>query len=41
LNTDQRNNFDVRFTYGLSNIQKYSENGKNHTGNLMMSMGYS
>jgi hypothetical protein len=41
LNTVQRINFDVRFTYGLTNIQKYSEDGKNHTGNLVISMGYS
>jgi hypothetical protein len=41
LSTTQRINFDVRFTYGLTNIQRYSEDGKNHTGNLVISLGYS
>jgi len=40
LNTNQRISFDVRFTYGITNIQKYSEDGKNHTGNLVISLGY-
>jgi Outer membrane protein beta-barrel domain len=34
-------NFCVRFTYGFTNIQKYSEDGKNHTGNVVISVGYS
>jgi hypothetical protein len=31
----------VRGNYGLTNIQKYSQNGKSHTGNLLISLGYS
>lgn len=37
----QRINLDVRFTYGLTNIQKYAADGKNHTGNVVLSLGYS
>ena len=32
---------NVRGAYGLNNIQKYSQDGKNHTGNLLISLGYS
>ena len=41
LNTAQQINFDVRFTYGFSNIQVYAADGKNHTGSLVISLGYS
>ncbi len=41
LGGTQRLNFDVRFTYGLTNIQRYIADGKNHTGNLVISLGYS
>ncbi len=37
----QRINLDVRFTYGFTNIQKYAADGKNHTGNVVLSLGYS
>ena len=33
--------FDARFEYGFLNIQKYSEDGKNNTGNVLLSLGYS
>ena len=33
--------FDVRGEYGLINIQKYSVDGKDNTGNLLLSLGYS
>jgi len=32
---------NARGAYGLTNIQKYSKDGKNHTGNLLKSLGYS
>ena len=32
---------DVRGEYGLLNIQKYSADGKDNTGNLLISLGYS
>ena len=32
---------DVRGLYGLINVQKYAEDGTNHTGNLIFSIGYS
>jgi hypothetical protein len=32
--------FDARFEYGFINIQKYSEDGKNNTGNVLLSLGY-
>jgi hypothetical protein len=32
---------DGRFEYGLLNIQKYSEDGKDNTGNVLISLGYS
>jgi nitrite reductase/ring-hydroxylating ferredoxin subunit len=32
--------FNVRFEYGLINIQKNSENGKNNTGNVLLTVGY-
>src|SRR5208283_791611 len=32
---------EVHGLYGLTNIQKYAEDGTNHTGNLLISMGYS
>ena len=38
----QRNKvfFDARFEYGFLNIQKYSQDGKNNTGNVLLSLGY-
>ena len=38
-----RSNFslDVRELYGFTNVQKYAENGTNHAGNLIVSLGYS
>ena len=32
---------DVRGAYGLINIQKYSEDGKSHSGNVCIVVGYS
>lgn len=32
--------FDARFEYGFLNIQKYSSDGKNNTGNVLLSLGY-
>lgn len=32
---------DIHALYGLTNIQKYAQDGTNHTGNLLISMGYS
>ncbi|WP_188933128.1 porin family protein [Puia dinghuensis] len=32
--------FDARFEYGFINIQKYSSDGKNNTGNVLLSIGY-
>lgn len=32
---------NIRGAYGLTNIQKYSKDGKNNTGNLLISLGYS
>jgi hypothetical protein len=32
---------DGRFEYGLLNIQKYTADGKDHTGNVLVSLGYS
>ena len=32
---------DFRGAYGLTVVQKYSQNGNSHTGNLLMSLGYS
>jgi hypothetical protein len=34
-------NLNVSGAYGLINIQKYAQDGKNHTGNLLVSLGYS
>jgi len=31
---------DARFEYGFLNVQKYSEDGKNNTGNVLISLGY-
>ena len=31
---------EVHGLYGLTNIQKYAEDGTNHTGNLLISLGY-
>ncbi len=31
---------DVRGLYGLTNIQKYAQDGTSHTGNLIISVGY-
>ena len=43
LPLDLRNKifFDARFEYGLINIQKYSADGSNNTGNLLLSLGWS
>jgi hypothetical protein len=32
---------NIRGAYGLNYIQKYAQNGRNHTGNLLLSLGYS
>ncbi len=32
---------DLRGLYGLTNVQKYSQDGTSHTGNLIVSLGYS
>jgi hypothetical protein len=32
---------DMRGLYGLRNVQKYAEDGTSHTGNLIISVGYS
>lgn len=32
---------DVRGLYGFTNVQKYAEDGTSHTGNLIVSLGYS
>lgn len=32
--------FDARFEYGFINIQKYSEDGSNNTGNVLLSLGF-
>ncbi|MGA7162066.1 MAG: porin family protein [Bacteroidota bacterium] len=41
LTTFQTVSLEVHGLYGLTNIQKYSEDGTNHTGNLLISLGYS
>lgn len=43
LPMDARNKvfFDARFEYGFINIQKYSVDGSNNTGNLLLSLGLS
>ena len=43
LPMDARNKvyFDARFEYGFINIQKYSADGSNNTGNLLLSLGWS
>lgn len=33
--------FDARFEYGFINIQKYSADGSNNTGNVLLSLGWS
>jgi hypothetical protein len=40
---DARNKvyFDARFEYGFINIQKYSADGSNNTGNFLLSLGWS
>jgi hypothetical protein len=40
LNDKNKLLFDARFEYGFVNIQKYSEDGKNNTGNVLISVGY-
>ena len=40
LGTRNRIFFDARFEYGFINIQKYKEDGKNNTGNVLLSLGY-
>jgi opacity protein-like surface antigen len=32
--------FDARFEYGFINIQRYKQDGSNHTGNVLLSLGY-
>jgi len=32
---------DLRGLYGLTNVQKYTQDGTSHTGNLIVSVGYS
>jgi hypothetical protein len=32
---------EIHGLYGLTNIQQYAEDGTNHTGNLLISLGYS
>lgn len=32
---------DVRGLYGFTNIQRYSQDGTSHTGNLLVTLGYS
>jgi hypothetical protein len=41
LDAHNRVFFDARFEYGFINIQKYSEDGSNNTGNLLLSLGWS
>jgi len=36
-----RVSLDVRGLYGFTNVQKDSEDGTSHTGNLIISIGYS
>ena len=31
---------DARFEYGFINIQRYKQDGSNHTGNILISIGY-
>lgn len=40
LNDKNKLLFDARFEYGFLNIQKYSEDGKDNTGNVLLSVGY-
>lgn len=40
LGTRNKIFFDARFEYGFINIQKYKEDGKNNTGNVLLSLGY-
>ncbi|HVU99355.1 MAG TPA: porin family protein [Puia sp.] len=40
LGTRNKIFFDTRFEYGFINIQKYKEDGKNNTGNVLLSLGY-
>ncbi|HTI89253.1 MAG TPA: hypothetical protein VL727_01640 [Puia sp.] len=39
---DPRNRLflDARFEYGFINIQRYSQDGSNNTGNVLLSLGY-
>lgn len=32
---------DVRGAYGLTNVQKYSKDGKSHNGYVLIALGYS
>jgi len=41
LSESQTLSLEVHGLYGLTNIQKYAVDGTNHTGNLLISMGYS
>jgi Outer membrane protein beta-barrel domain len=41
LNGRTRISFDVRGLYGLIGIQRYTQDGTSHTGNLIISVGYS
>lgn len=41
LSEAQTLSLEARGVHGLTNIQKYAEDGTNHTGNLLISIGYS
>lgn len=41
LSDSQTLSLEIHGLYGLTNIQKYAVDGTNHTGNLLLSMGYS
>jgi hypothetical protein len=41
LSETQTLSLEVHGLYGLTNIQRYAEDGTNHTGNLLISLGYS
>ena len=41
VSESQNLSLEVHGLYGLTNIQRYAVDGTNHTGNLLISMGYS
>ena len=41
ISETQALSLEVHGLYGLTNIQAYAEDGTNHTGNLLLSLGYS